>query len=138
VPAVPARAAAAIVLAVGLLVLLPTWLSTRLVSTGLAARDSADLRWARRLDPVSVQPLIAEAEIAATPAAAIKPLEQARQRAPRMLAVRYLLGSAFWHAGKRQAALAELRSALALHPHDGAVERAIEIVRRRTSAGKKA
>ena len=45
------------------------WLSARLTSAGLHHPSSAaaDFRWARRLDPLSVDPLVAEATVAATP-----------------------------------------------------------------------
>ena len=46
------------------------------------ADPHADLRWARRLDPLSTDPLVAESQLAQTPAAAIPPLASAvRQRA---------------------------------------------------------
>ena len=109
----------------------PPWLSAKLVQRGLTTRSAADLRWAHRLDPISIDPWIAEAQTATSPDAAVAPLERAESRAPRSLAVRYLLGSVYWNAGRRADALREFEAALALHPHDAAVERALAVVRAR-------
>lgn len=107
----------------------PPWLSARLIRFGLDDRDPAALRWAHRLDPVSVEPWLAEARLAPTAGAALVPLERARVRAPRSLAVRYLLGTAYLRAGEPAAARRELETALALHPGDPAVLRALGTVR---------
>jgi cytochrome c-type biogenesis protein CcmH/NrfG len=121
-------AAAAIVAAVVLFA--PPWIAAKLVRTGLEHRDGADLRWAHRLDPVSVDPWVAEAEIAPSAQAAVAPLERARARAPRSVAVRYLLGSVYWNDGRRADAISEFEAALKLHPHDPSIERALAIVKR--------
>lgn len=111
------------------IVFVPPWLSAKLVRSALSSGNRNGLTWAHRLDPVSVEPLIAEAELATNARAAISPLEAARARAPRALAVRYLLGSVYWNAGRRADALREFEAALALHPGDPAVERALAVVR---------
>jgi hypothetical protein len=110
-------------------VLAPPWLSAKLVRDGLSGRDASDLRWAHRLDPVSVDPLVAEAEIAPSAQAALPPLLAARARAPRSVQVRYVLGSVLWNAGRRHAALAELEAARALAPRDPTVGAALAVVR---------
>ena len=120
----------ALVLAVAALVLLaPPWLSEKLVRSALTSHRTSPLTWAHRLDPLSVDPLIAEAQLAPDARAAVHPLEEARSRAPRSLAVRYLLGSVYWNAGRRADAQREFEVALGLHPHDAAVERALAVVR---------
>ncbi len=120
----------AIVIAVAaVIVFVPPWLSAKLVRSALSSGKGSNLTWAHRLDPVSVEPLIAEAQLAPSARAAIPPLEAARARAPRSLAVRYLLGSVYWNAHRRTDALHEFEAALRLHPGDPAVERALAVVR---------
>src|SRR5262249_60608988 len=67
--AIPAGIAA---LALAVAVFTPPWLSAKLVDRAYEAPDAAaaagDLRWARRLDPLSVDPLLAEAALAPPPA----------------------------------------------------------------------
>jgi hypothetical protein len=118
-------------LALALIGFAPPWVSARLVRDGLAARDGNDLRWAHRWDPVSIDPWIAQAQIAATPAAAEAPLLLAESRAPRSLAVHYLLGSVYFNAHRKRDAVREFEIALRLHRTDAAVKRALAIVRAR-------
>ena len=129
IPPARRRISAGVAVLLALAAFAPPWLSAKLVQRGLAARSSSDLRWAHRLDPVSIDPWIAEAEIAATPAAALPPLLRAERRAPRSLAVHYLLGSVYYNAGRKQEARRAFEEALRLHPHDAAVERALAVVR---------
>jgi hypothetical protein len=123
--ALPAGVAA---LALALLAFAPPWLSARYVArayeaTGAqAVRD--DLRWARRLDPLSVDPLVAEAELASPPAD-IPPLERAVAKEPRLEGLRYLLGAAYLRAGRKAEARRELRIALRLYPGDGLARQAL-------------
>ncbi|HEY6962941.1 MAG TPA: O-antigen ligase family protein [Gaiellaceae bacterium] len=128
-PARPRRLATLATAAALVLFLVP-WLAARLVQAGSAARDTTDLRWAHRLDPLSIDPLVAEAAIAPDPAAAIAPLREARRIAPRSVAVRYFLGSALAAAGDRRAAVAELTAAERLDPRDPAVRVALQRARR--------
>jgi tetratricopeptide (TPR) repeat protein len=131
-PRIAARLAtrSALALAVAaVIVLVPPWLSAKLVRSSLSGGKNNGLAWAHRLDPVSVEPLIAEAQLASNARTATSPLEAARARAPRSLAVRYLLGSVYWNAGRRADALREFEAALRLHPGDPAVERALAVVR---------
>lgn len=124
-----AAGAAAVLLAV--LVFAPPWTAAKLIQRGLVTRSQADLRWARRLDPVSADPWIAMAEIAPSARAAVVPLERARARQPRSIAVRFVLGSALFNAGRRAAAAREFQAALRLDPANPTVARALRIARSR-------
>ena len=87
--------------AVGLLAFVPVWLSARITTAALEQPGSdphADLVWARRLDPLSTEPLLAEAELAARPAEAVAPLQRAADQEPESAAVRYQLGVAYLEA----------------------------------------
>jgi O-Antigen ligase len=121
-PTLRARAAipaGAVALAVALLAFLPPWLSARFVdraySAGTPSRVRDDLRWARRLDPLSTDPLVAEATLARPPAD-IRPLERAVDKEPRRVDLRYMLGAAYLAAGRKAAARRQLREALRLYP----------------------
>jgi len=118
-----------------LLAFAPPWLSSRYTARALeqpfpAAAD--ELRWARRLDPLSTDPLVAEAELADSPEQAIPPLLDAVDREPRTMALHYLLGLAYLDAGRRQDAEREFQVALRLAPRSEAVRRALRRARVRT------
>lgn len=116
------------VAAVAILAFAPPWLSSRYTTRALeqpAADAASELRWARRLDPLSVDPLIAEAELASSPEGAIPPLEKAMDREPRSVAPRYLLGLAYLESGNRFEARRYLREALRLAPRSQPVRRAL-------------
>ncbi len=125
---------AVVVAAAAVLLLAPPWLSAR-ITADTAGRSVADprgeLTWARRLDPLSTEPLLAEAALARTPAAAVPPLADAAEREPRAAAVRYLLGLALLDAGRREEALRELEAAGRLSPRDERIAAAL----RRTRTG---
>jgi hypothetical protein len=130
--ALPAGAALAVT---ALLVFAPPWLSTRYTARALEQdrADAADeLRWARRLDPLSLDPLIAEAELASSPEQAIPPLEEAVEREPHSLGPRYVLGLTYLDAGRLGEARRELREALRLAPQSRRVRQAL----RRAEAAK--
>jgi tetratricopeptide (TPR) repeat protein len=119
----------------GLLAFAPPWLSSRYTARALEqthAQAKDDLTWARRLDPLSVHPLIAEAELAPSPRKAIAPLERAVELEPESLGPRYVLAMAYLDAGRRADARRELREALRLAPRSDRVREAL----RRTSAGR--
>lgn len=121
-----ALAAGAATVAVALLLFAPPWLSGR-ITDRVAARSSpaASLVWARRLDPLALEPLLVEARVASTPAQAVPPLERAVAKEPRNAAVRYLLGVAYLEAGRREDARAELLEARRLYPRSDEITRAI-------------
>ena len=116
-----------------LLVFAPPWLAARFASHALQSSSSpaTDLRWARRLDPLSVEPYLVEASIAPTPAAALPPLRKAAENEPRSVEVRYQLGLGYLRAHRLAAARRELRAALRLEPGEPSIERALSRVQRR-------
>ncbi|HEX6699563.1 MAG TPA: O-antigen ligase family protein [Gaiellaceae bacterium] len=103
--------------ALGLLAFAPPWLSSRYTTRayGDPAGAASDLRWARRLDPLATEPYEAQA-VLASPPKDIPPLEQAVRKEPRQEELRYALGLAYLHAGRKADARRELRQALALYP----------------------
>ncbi|MFL5920685.1 MAG: O-antigen ligase family protein [Gaiellaceae bacterium] len=128
-PAV-AWAAAGLAVAVAVLAFAPSWLSARLSGQALesSASRATDLRWARRLDPLSVEPYFVEAQTAPTAAAALSPLRKAVEKEPRSAEARYELGLAYARAGRRRLARAELRQALALSPRAEEIRAALRRV----------
>jgi O-Antigen ligase/Tetratricopeptide repeat len=114
--------------ATALLAFGPPWLSSQFTASALGQSSPAaadELRWARRFDPLSIAPLIAEAELATSPAGAIPPLEKAVEREPRSVAPRYLLGNAYLDAGRVADARRELREARRLAPRSVEVQEAL-------------
>jgi hypothetical protein len=107
----------------------PPWLSSRFVQRAYDAPTLAnakdDLRWARRLDPLSVTPLVAESALVEPPDN-IAPLRKAVDRRPRNAEVHYLLGLALLDAGRDGEAERELRIALELSPRDAAIQAALD------------
>jgi fermentation-respiration switch protein FrsA (DUF1100 family) len=114
-----AVAAGAVALALAVLAFAPPWLSRRFVdrayTAGAASRAADELRWARRLDPLSTDPLVAEA-VLARPPADIAPLERAVGKEPRRADLHSLLGNAYLAAGRKAAARREFRAALRIYP----------------------
>jgi hypothetical protein len=125
----PAVVPAGLVLAAVVVFLFaPPWLSSRYTARALeqtSAEAAPELRWARRLDPLSIYPLVAEAELAPTPERAIPPLREAVEREPRSLGPRYLLGRAYLDVGRGAAARRELRKALKIAPRSYFVREAL-------------
>ncbi len=130
-PALPGRASwtgAAVAVAVAVLAFTPVWISARItshVAEHPGADPHADLTWARRLDPLSTDALVTEAELTKTPAAAIPPLRDAVGKEPDAAALRYLLGDALLRAGRRAAAKRELEEAHRLAPRDPLIAAAL-------------
>jgi hypothetical protein len=129
--------AAVLAAAIGLFAFAPPWLSARIINDELqqpGADPHADLRWARRLDPISTEPLLAEGELE-TGAKAIPPLADAADREPRAAGTRYLLGVAYLDAGRRDDAVRELREARRLSPRDEQIAKALRRSRNSKPAG---
>jgi hypothetical protein len=130
-PALPGRAAwtgAAVAAAVAVLAFAPVWVSASITSHVAEHPGSdphADLAWARRLDPLSTDPLVTEAQLAKTPAAELSPLRRAVSKEPQAAALRYLLGDALLRAGQEQAARRELDEAHRLAPRDPLIAAAL-------------
>jgi tetratricopeptide (TPR) repeat protein len=118
--------------AASLLLFAPPWLSSRYTGRALeqnAAAAKDELRWARRLDPLSIDPLVAEAALASSPEEALGPLRRAIEREPHSVAPRYLLGLAYLDAGRREDARRQLREALRLAPRSDPVRQALRRAR---------
>ncbi len=128
----PLRLTAGIVaILLALLAFAPPWLSARLVShaENNPASAGTDLRWARRLDPLSLDPLFARADLTTSPAKAIPPLEEAVRMEPRAVEAQYRLGMAYLSAGRRINARSHLREALRLDPGDSLIIKALQSLR---------
>jgi O-Antigen ligase len=127
-PAVAAVPAGLVALAAALFAFAPPWLSAkftdRAYEAGSPAQAADDLRWARRLDPLAIDPLLAEAALA-TPPSNLPPLERAVRAQPRDAEARFLLGLAYLDLGRKAAARRELGVAAALSPRDEAVRAAL-------------
>jgi hypothetical protein len=123
---------ATLAFAVAVLAFAPPYLSSRFTARAYSspARAADDLRWARRLDPLSLNPSFARWRLATTPAERVAALEAARALEPRSIAVLYHLGLAQLAAGDRGAARTTLARALALDPRDGPIKRALRTARR--------
>jgi hypothetical protein len=116
--------------AAALVLFAPPWLSATLSNSALNGSSSpgSDLRWARRLDPLSVEPYVVAASLARTPEDAIPPLQTAARKEPRSVDQRFQLGLAYLRANRRVDALRELKAALLLQPGEPSIERAIRRV----------
>jgi hypothetical protein len=115
VPAAVATVLAALVLFV------PPWLSARLSTHG-------QLHWAKRLDPLSVTPYVTEAGRASSPQAAAAALEQAVEKEPRVVELRYDLGLAYLDAHEWRKARVELLEARRLDPREPRIQDALRRV----------
>ena len=126
-----AGVAAAAVALFALVAFVPPWLSSRLTSSVLVgAGESGSLRWARALDPLAVEPYLAEAAVARRPEEAIPPLERAVEKEPRAVGHRYLLAKAYLAAGRAADAREQLTVASALFPRDEDIREALREARR--------
>ncbi|HEU5213576.1 MAG TPA: O-antigen ligase family protein [Gaiellaceae bacterium] len=130
-PALPGPAAwtgAGVAAAVVLLAFAPVWVAASItshVAEHPGTDPHADLTWARRLDPLSPDPFVTEAQLAKTPAGAIPPLRDAVSKEPDAAALRYLLGDALLGAGQKTAAQRELQEAHRLAPRDPLIAAAL-------------
>lgn len=121
-PALGRRAAipaAAVLVALAVLVLVPTWLSARL-------DDRGNVRWAKRLDPLSVDPYLVQAGDAPDAAAAAAALEQAVRKEPRVVELRFNLGLAYARARRWRLARAQLLEARRLDPREPRIADALK------------
>lgn len=120
-----ATIAAGVVAVLAVALFVPPWLSARISSDSVMTGDGSRLGLARTLDPLSVEPYIAEAALAAGPPERIEPLREAVEKRPRSAALRYLLGTALVEAGRSEEGLAELREARRLSPRDPLIRDAL-------------
>jgi len=122
-----ALAAGVAVAAVAVIGFVPPWLSSQLTNQAYdqAPRDrSGTLSLAERLDPLSVDPLLAQAALASSPHD-IAPLRRAVSIQPGDSEVHYLLGLAYLDAHRRVEALRELDIAKRLSPNDPGIQDAL-------------
>jgi cytochrome c-type biogenesis protein CcmH/NrfG len=103
----------------------PPWLSARLAAQG-------DIAAAKRLDPLSVDPYLAEAAQAASPAQAIQPLQAAVRKEPRVVELRFNLGLAYARARRFRLARAELLEARRLDPGEARIVEALKSLPKRS------
>jgi predicted Zn-dependent protease len=98
----------------------PPWLSARYTEQALQSGGdpSAALGRARRLDPLSTDPLVAEATLASSPDD-IAPLRDAVAKEPRRSDLRLLLARAYARAGRTEEARRQLAAARELDPRNG-------------------
>jgi O-antigen ligase len=103
--------------ALALLAFAPPWLSARFTEQARETHSASELRWARRLDPLSTEPYLAEAALAAPPAD-VAPLRRAVELEPERARLHYRLALALRRAGRRAEATRELQTAHRLSPRD--------------------
>ncbi len=128
-----ALAAAGAVAAVALLGFAPPWLSARFTDRAYGQTSSArsdSLSWAKVLDPLSVDPLLAQAALAPSPDD-IPPLRTAVGLQPGDSEVHYLLGMAYLNAHRLAASRRQLDIALGLAPKDPGIRDALRRARDR-------
>jgi hypothetical protein len=112
-------AAAAVVVAVAIVAFVPAWFSARLVARG-------DLSAAKTFDPLSVDPYVAQAARAPTPAAAVAALRAAVRMQPQVVELRYDLALAYVRARQLQRARAEFLRARKLDPREPRIQDALK------------
>jgi O-antigen ligase len=121
--------AAGAVLAVALIAFVPPWLGSRY--TQRAARGGAgvqgDITWAKRLDPLAIEPYIVQATWSPNLQAALVPLRQAVELQPRSVAARYLYGINLLKLHKLRAAHEQLFEAHRLSPKDPYVNAVLQL-----------
>lgn len=113
--------------------LAPPWLAARLTTSAAGTSpDAAEarLRWAERLDPLAVDPLVMRARLA-SPEAAPALFEEAVAREPRSAPLHYLAGRAYLRVDRTEEALAHLVTANRLAPNDRPILQALRAARAR-------
>lgn len=122
-----ARAGAIVAVLVATVAFAPPWLAAELTTRALSGSSNAraDLRWARRLDPLSTAPIIAQALTARDLGSELAYLREAVRKEPRVVDNRYFLGVALLNSGHRAEARAELTMALRLDPGNPSVTLAL-------------
>lgn len=104
-------------------------LSARITDDALRTDDPDGLAAARRLDPLSIDPWIAEFTLARTDRARIDALRNGLEREPRSTALHLLLGRTLLDAGRRDEAIVELEEAQRLDPRSEEIAAALERAR---------
>jgi hypothetical protein len=128
----PAVATAAVAAALVLVLFVPPWLSDRLSSQAFDAKNPAgDLRWAKRLDPLSVEPYLAASALARSARAATPPLAEAVRKEPRSVELRYDLALAYIRAREWKRAREQLVAARRIDPREPRIADALKRLPRR-------
>jgi len=104
----------------------PPWLAHRYVLAAYSTpAPAADLSYARRLDPLSLEPYWAAWRLAATGTERVQALRAALRVEPQSVAVLFQLGLAYRSVGRRAESLVYLRRARALDPLEPAIRKAL-------------
>jgi hypothetical protein len=125
-------AGGAALLVVAVLGFAPPWLSARFDDQAYGEAGSAqasDLRWARRLDPLSVDPYYTGADLAGSPGDILW-YQRAVSQQPGDAEVHQLLGQAYLDAHRFGPARAQLKIAARLSQRDPGIRAALERARR--------
>ena len=126
--AVPAAVATLVVVIAGFV---PPWLSAQFT-------ERRQFEHARRLDPLSTEPLVAEASLARRGERKIGLLRDAIELEPRSSSLHYLLGRAYLGAGRTRDARVAFLRARSLNPREDVIEDALEELRERGARRKRA
>ncbi len=121
----PALVGAAVALAVAFVAFVPPWLSARLT-------DRGQFRWAKRLDPLTVDPYVAESARAGSPRASAAALEAAVRKEPRVVELRYDLALAYLRAREPHRARTQLLVARRLDPREPRIQQALKNLPKRS------
>jgi hypothetical protein len=109
---------ACVVAVIALAAFVPPWLSARLTVRGQTT-------WAKRLDPLSVDPYVADAARAPTPQGAIEQLQAAVRKEPRVVERRFNLAIAYERAHDWKNARRTLLEAKRLDPREPRIDEAL-------------
>jgi xanthosine utilization system XapX-like protein len=117
------------IIVLGLIAFVPPWLAARYNER--AARGGAgtqnDIAWAKRLDPLALEPYLTQAVWSPNLTAAIQELRKAVRHQPRSWAAHYLLGINLLKTGQFRDAHEELFRAHKLNPNDRLVNDALKL-----------
>ena len=103
--------AAVLAVVVAVVAFVPPWLSARLT-------DRRDFRWAKRLDPLSVDLYVAQGTI--------ESLQEAVRKEPRVVELRFDLARAYLRARETHRAKAAFEAAHRLDPHNAEITKALK------------
>jgi hypothetical protein len=109
--------AAAVVVVLAVVAFVPPWLSARLT-------DRGQYHWAKRFDPLSVDPYVTQGSISE--------LQAAVRKEPRVVELRFDLAQAYRRAHEPKKARAELERARELDPRDPRIQEALRNLPKRS------
>jgi O-Antigen ligase len=127
-PPLPRKAtipASVVTLVIAVAAFVPPWLSARLT-------DRGQFGWAKRLDPLAVEPYVAQAASASSPRAAAAALRRAVRKEPRVVELHFDLALAYARAHDFRRARAELKIAHRLDPRDPRIDSALKELPKRS------